>query len=144
MIDPDVFYRLREAQLRAVHEQEVLSGRNWILISAFVHVLAMVYPVFLWIHVLELHSVPLNQALHPAVNVGFTVLSCGALLVFWWWARFAPYRAALGALLTFIVILAIHTSIDPRQLVVGATAKALILLGLLQAVFVGHRRRRPL
>lgn len=144
MIDPDVFYRLREAQLRAVHEQEVLSGRNWILISAFVHLLAMVYPVFLWIHVLELHSAPLNQALHPSVNVGFTLLSFTALLCFWWWARFAPYRAALGALLAFVVIQAIHASVDPRQLMVGAVAKALILLGLLQAVLVGHRRRRPL
>lgn len=144
MIEPDVFYRLRAAQLRAVHEQEVLSGRNWILICAFVHLLAMVYPVFLWIHVLELHSGPLNQLMHPAVNVGFTLLSFFALLGFWWWARYAPYRAAIGALLAFLLIQGIYAYIDPRQLVVGAIAKALILLGLLQAIFVAFRRRRPL
>lgn len=144
MISPDVFHRLRAAQLRAVREQELLSGRDWILICAGVHVLAMVYPVFLWVNVWLLRSASLNQHLHPAINVALTVLSGVVLLGFWWWARFAPFRAALNALIAYGLIQAVLAYLDPHQLVVGATFKAVIVLGLIQATAVAYRRHRPL
>jgi hypothetical protein len=144
MISPDVFHRLRAAQLRAVHEQELLSGRDWILICACVHVLALVYPAFLWAHVWLLHSSSLNQHLHPVITVAFTFASGLVLLGFWWWSHYAPYRGALGALIAYIALQTALASLDAHQLIVGATFKAFILLGLLQAVLVSHRRRRPL
>lgn len=144
MISPEVFQRLRTAQLRAVREQDLFSGRTWILISAGAHVLAMVYPVFLWIHVWRLHSATLNQHLHPAVNAGFTCASGIVLLVFWWWARYAPYRAAIGALVSYLVLQGALAYLDPRQLLIGATFKALIIIGLIQAISSSHHRRRPL
>lgn len=143
MISPEVFQRLRAAQLRAVHEHELLSSRDWILISACVHLLATVYPVFLWIHVWVLHSASLNQHLHPAVNVGITAATVLALLAFWWWARYAPFRAAVGAIAAYVLLQGALAVLDPRQLVVGATFKAVILLGLIQAMMVSYRRRRP-
>jgi H+/Cl- antiporter ClcA len=144
MITPGVFHRLRAAQLRAVREHELLSGRDWILICACVHVLAMVYPVFLWVHVWLLRSSSLNQHLHPAVNVAFTLLSVAVLLGFWWWAQYAPFRSALNALIAYIVIQGGLAYLDPHQLVIGATFKALIVLGLIQATAVAYRRHRPL
>jgi H+/Cl- antiporter ClcA len=143
MIAPDVFHRLRAAQLRAAHEQELLSGRDWLLISASVHVLALVYPVFLWINVWLLHSASLGQHLHPAINVGLVILSGLATLGFWWWARYAPFRASLGALTVFLLIQAVLAALDPHQLVVSAISKTIVILGLLQAVAISHRRRRP-
>lgn len=144
MINPELFHRLRAAQQRSVREQELLSGRNWILICAFVHLLATVYPVFLWFNVEALHSPSLNQHLHPVINVASSLLSTTVLLLFWWWARYAPYRAALAALFSYVAIQGALAFLDPRQLVVGASIKALIILGLVQAVRVGFRRHRPL
>lgn len=143
MLSPEVFHRLRAAQLRSVHEQELLSGRDWILICAGVHALAMVYPVFLLTNVLRLHSASLNQHLHPAVNVAFTLASGLALLGFWWWSRYAPYRAAIGALASYLVLQGALAGLDAHQLLVGATFKAVVILGLIQAVVVSHRRHRP-
>ncbi|PTY07162.1 hypothetical protein DB347_07570 [Opitutaceae bacterium EW11] len=144
MISPNVFQQLRAAQLRAVHEHELLSGRDWIVISAGVHVLATVYPVFLWIHVWRLHSPSLNQHLHPAVNVGINLLTGLVLVAFWWRAHLAPFRSAVAALLVYLALQGVLASLDPQQLVSGATFKAIILLGLIQAVAVSYRRRTPL
>jgi hypothetical protein len=135
---------LRAAQLRAVREQELLSGSDWILICACVHALAMVYPVFLWVHVLRLNSASLNQHLHPAVNLGFTAASGVILLGFWWWAHYARYRAALWALITYILLQGALGYLDPRTLVVGATFKALVILGLIHATVLSHQRHRPM
>lgn len=143
MIHPELFARLRAAQFRSVREQELLSCRNWILICAFAHVLALVYPGFLLIHVLILQSHHIAHALHPGINVGVTLFSGLVMLFFWWWARYAPYRAALLALLAFIVIQGAITIADPRQLAYGTLIKTLIILGLVHAVFVAHRRRSP-
>ncbi|HEY0944769.1 MAG TPA: hypothetical protein VGD81_05860 [Opitutaceae bacterium] len=144
MIQPELFHRLRAAQQRSVREQELLSGRNWILICGLVHLLATIYPAFLWFNVEALHSRSLNQHLHPGINVAFSLLSSVVLLLFWGWARYAPYRAALAALASYLMLQGTLAFLDPRQLVVGASFKALIILGLVQAVRVGFRRHRPL
>jgi hypothetical protein len=143
MISPGTFHRLRTAQRRAVYEQELLSGGNWILVCGLAHLLAAVYPVFLLINVLELHAPSLNQNLHPGINVALTLLSGAVLIGFWWWSRYAPYRGALAALVSYLLIQGVRAGIDPHQLLVGATFKALIILGLIQAVRVGYRRHRP-
>jgi hypothetical protein len=103
----------------------------------------MVYPVFLWTNVLLLHSASLNQHLHPAINVAFTLASGLVLLGFWWWARYAPYRAALGALAAYVALQSALAALDPHQLVVGAVFKAVVIVGLIQAIAVSHHRRSP-
>lgn len=143
MIPPDLFTRLRAEQLRAVREQELLSGRNWILICALAHVLALVYPIFMWVHVSLLDNGPVHGRFHPFVSAGVAVLSGSALVACWWWARYAPFRAARLALILFVGIQAAHALFDPRQLAFGSIGKALVVLGLVQAVVVAYRRRRP-
>jgi hypothetical protein len=144
MIASGPFQRLRLAQQRSVREQELLSGRNWILVCGLAHLLAAIHPLFLLINVWLLHSPSVNQHLHPAVNVGFTLAAGVALLLAWAWARYAPYRAALTALVAYLALQGALGYLDPAQFVAGAAMKALILLGLLQAVRVGHQRHRPL
>jgi len=143
MISQELFHRLRAAQLRSMREQEILSGRGWLLICGLAHILTAVYPLFLWFNVWMLRSQPLNQRLHPGYNAGLTLLSGALLLGFWWWARFAPYRAALAAMISYISIQGVLGFLDPHQLVASATIKALIFIGLIQAVRVGFRRHRP-
>ena len=138
MISPELFTRLRAAQLRSVREQELLSGRNWILICACAHLLALVYPVFLLLHVVLLHPHAITHGLHPAITVGVISGSGLVLLFFWWWARYAPYRAALLALLAFVTIHATHAFFDPRQLSVATLGKAFVVLGLIHAVVVAR------
>jgi hypothetical protein len=143
MLSADLFTRLRAAQLRSVREQELLSGRNWILICAVAHILGLVYPVFLWIHVLLLHPHQPGSGLHPALSAGILLFSGLVLLLFWRWARYAPYRASVLALLSFLAIHGVHAAFDPHQLAVATILKALVILGLLQAVIVAHGRRKP-
>jgi H+/Cl- antiporter ClcA len=144
MIAIDVFHRLRAAQQRSAREQELLSGRNWILVCALVHLAALVRPVFLWFNVWQLHSPSLQQHLHPGINVAATLLTAALLLLFWWWARFAPFRAALAALIVFLLIQGGLAFLDPRQLLIGASIKALVTLGLIQAIRTGFHRHRAL
>ncbi len=143
MLSPALFQQLRAAQRRSVAEQEILSGRNWILVCGLAHLLAAVYPAFLLYYVFRLGSPTQSQHLNPAINLGSTVLIGVLLVFFWWWARYAPFRAALAALVTYLVIQGILATLDPRQLLLGAILKALIILGLVQAVRTGFRRRRP-
>lgn len=144
MIALDLFQRLRIAQLRSVREQELLSGRNWILVCALVHLGALLYPLFLWINLWQLGPPSLHQHLHPSIRV-LSMLSTAALLLgFWWWAKYAPYRAAIGALASFLLVQCVIGWLDPRQLLFGASIKALVLLGLIQAIRIGFHRHRAL
>jgi hypothetical protein len=140
----DLLQRLRAAQQRSIREQELLSGRNWILVCALVHFAALLYPLFLWINLWQLHSPSVSQSIHPSVRVISMLIAAGLLLVFWWWAKYAPYRAALGALISFVLVQCAIGWLDPRQLLFGASVKALVLLGLIQAVRIGFRRHRAL
>jgi len=146
MITPELFNRLRAAQLRSVREQELLSGRNWILLCACAHILGLIYPVFLLIHVTLLGSDGVSHGLrlHPLVNIAFITASGLVLLACWAWARFAPYRAALLALAAFVGFQVVHAFADPHQLAVAALVKLFIIVGLIHAVLVAHGRRRPL
>jgi hypothetical protein len=143
MISPELFNRLRAAQLRSVREQELLSGRNWILLCACAHILGLIYPGFLLIHVSLLGSEGLHHGLrlHPLVNIAFITASGLALLACWAWARFAPYRAALLALAAFLLIQAAHAVADPYQLTVAALVKLFVIIGLIHAVIVARSRR---
>jgi hypothetical protein len=141
-IAPPLFHRLRDAQRRAVHEQEIWSGRSWILICACAHAFLAVHPAFLWFHRSHLPLSGTNAPIHPGVFVAATLLGSVVLAGFGWWARYAPYRAAMGALLAFLALHATLVFLDPHQLLVGAVLEVLLLVGLLQAARVGHRRRR--
>jgi len=146
MMTPELFNRLRKAQLRSVREQELLSGRNWILLCACAHVLGLIYPAFLLIHLSLLGHDGISHGLrlHPLLNMGMITLSGLVLLACWGWARYAPYRAALLALMVFVGFQLIHGIIDPHQLSVATLVKVFINIGLVHAVIVSHGRRRPL
>ncbi len=143
MISPGVFHLLRDAQGRAAHEQRLLSGCDWLLVAAFVQLLAAAYPLLAWIHHLLLGE-GLQTGLHPGINLFATIILSVTFGVLWFWARYAPFRAAVAAVIAFILIHGALGFADPRVLLSGTIIKALILVGLLHAVRTGYLRHRPL
>jgi hypothetical protein len=143
MIPPEIYYRLRAAQHRAAHEQKLLSGRDWILAACFVQLLSALYPLFAWLNYV-LFGVGPREGMHPGINFAVTLALAVAFAVLWLWARHAPYRASLAAVIVFVLVQGALGFIDPYILLSGAVVKALVLVGLLHAVRTGYLRHRPL
>ncbi len=141
MISPDVFHRLRAAQLRSAHEQQLLSGREWILIVAFVQALSALHPLFAWINRALLGD-GTHGGLHPSINFAASLGLAIALATLAWWARFAPFRAAVVAVIVYLVVQGALGFVDPRSLLSGAIVKSLVLVGLLQAARTAFLRHR--
>jgi hypothetical protein len=143
MISPEVFHRLRAAQSRSAYEQRLLSGRDWLLVAFFVQLLAALHPLFAWINHTRLGA-GLHEGLHPGINFAATLALAAALASLWLWARYAPFRATVAAVIVFVAVHGALGFADPGVLLSGAVVKSLVLLGLLQAANTGYLRHRPL
>lgn len=143
MISSETLYRLRAAQSRAAHEQHLLSGRDWILVAAVVQLFAAL-PAALTLINRILLGPGLGENMHPRVSFSASVLLAVALAFLWRWARHAPFRASVVALIVFVAVHGALGFSDPDSLISGAVVKSLVLVGLLQAVRTGHLRHRPL
>lgn len=144
MLSTEVFHRLRSAQSRSAAEQQLLSGRDWILVAAIVQLFASLYPLYGWINYILLDIASRHAGLHPALMFGITLLLSVLLLALWSWARYAPFRAAVAAVIVYLAIQGGLGLVEPHFLVSGAIVKSAVLLGLLQSVRTGYLRRRPL
>ncbi len=60
----------------------------------------------------------------------------------WWWAACAPFRAALTALVLYLVFYATVALGLPQLALDSITSKILVLIGLLLAVRAGWLRQR--
>ena len=94
MISPDVFHRLRAAQNRAVHEQRLLSGRDWLLVAGFVQMLTALHPLFAWVNDAVLGG-DLHRGLHPVIPFTAPPTLAPVLVMLRLWARHPPSRAAV-------------------------------------------------
>ncbi|MDR2675348.1 MAG: hypothetical protein LBC18_10940 [Opitutaceae bacterium] len=142
-IEPSPFRVLRECQARSAREQQILSGRDWLFVSALVQFLTALYPLYLW-------GTGLMLAHHDTASAspGHTrEIACGMLtvsailLLLWWWAKFAPFRAACIALLFYLMLQGFAAFHQPQDVLNSLVSKILVLLGLLMAVRTGYRRR---
>lgn len=143
MISPEVFHRLRAAQHRAVQEQRLLSGRDWLLVAGFVQILTALHPLFAWINNAVLGG-DLHRGLHPVAHITASLVLAATLVVLWLWARHAPFRAAVTGVIAFVLVHGALGFADPSAFLSGAVVKSLILLGLLHAARTGYLRHRPL
>ena len=74
-------------------------------------------------------------------EITFSFVTAGALfaihLGLWWWAKTAPFAAALVALVLFVTLQVVWAAIDPESLARGLIIKVLFLIALIQAVKAG-------
>lgn len=141
MIPAALLHSLRACQTRSAEEQRLLSGRGWLLIAGAAQVLTTLHPLnqYLLARTLNDHAPMFRQ--FPWLIGGMAGLGF-AFLLLWWWAAYAPFRAALTALLLY---LAFHTAVAlavPQVVLDSIASKILVLLGLLLAVRVGWMRHR--
>ncbi|MCM2276273.1 MAG: hypothetical protein NDI75_15940 [Candidatus Didemnitutus sp.] len=143
MITPDHLHRLRLAQRRSAQEQQLLSGRDWILVAGIVQLLSGLHPLFVLINQRVLGASP-RPGIAPGLELAADVVLAAAFVLLWRWARYAPFRAAMTAIVTFLVVHGVLGLIEPRTLLAGAIVKSLILVGLVHAARTGYLRHRPL
>jgi hypothetical protein len=143
LIPPEILHRLRAAQHHAAHEQQLLSGRDWILVACFAQLLSALYPLFAWFNHLLFGAGP-RAGLHPGIDFAVTITLAAAFAALWLWARHAPFRASLTAVIIFVLVQGALGFVDPEVLLAGAVVKALVLVGLLHAMRTGYLRHRAL
>jgi hypothetical protein len=143
MISPQLLHRLRTAQRRSAEEQQLLSGRDWILVAGLVQLLSGLHPLFVLINQRVLGA-PLRPGVAPGIQLAAEVVLAAVFVVLWLWARFAPFRAAGTAIVAFLLVHGALGLFEPRTLLAGAIVKSLILVGLVHAARTGYLRHRPL
>ncbi|MDR1789893.1 MAG: hypothetical protein LBR12_06105 [Opitutaceae bacterium] len=132
---------LRASQSRSAREQQIISGRDWLFVSALVQLLSALYPAYVWMsNTFFVHS---GRAPDPNIHhVTLGMLVTSAVLLFLWiWAKYAPFRSACAALSFYLVLQLTCVFLQPHRMTEGIAVKICILLGLVMAVRVGHRRR---
>jgi hypothetical protein len=140
---------LREAQERSAQEQELFSGRDWLFVTAFVQFLTALYPIYLWAS-LDLLGYRTGGSLDPVIPLlllrvaALVTLGIGFLfLILAWWAKYAPWRAAVAGLLFFVAFNVFIAVARPQYFMDGIASRVLVFLGLIMAVRTGFHRHRP-
>ncbi|WP_043582493.1 hypothetical protein [Geminisphaera colitermitum] len=142
-IDP--FHILREAQARSAQEQQLLSGRDWLSVTALVQFLTALYPLYLWVSFdllgYRLASTdPLVSILRLTALVTFGIGFVFLLLS--WWAKYAPFRAATLALVFYTALNVFFALTRPQHFMDGIASRMFVFLGLIMAVRTGFHRHR--
>jgi len=138
---PVLLRQLRESQSRSAREQQILSGRDWLFVTALVEFLTALYPLYRWLtDTLMRTPDEARFAIDMHVAVGL-VLTTIILLILWAWAKYAPFRAACTALAFYVLLQAALALYDPNHVLDGIASKIIVLLGLIMAVRTGYRRR---
>lgn len=133
---------LRECQSRAAREQQILSGRDWLFVTALVQFLSSLFPLYRCLtYALTITGSGENIEKDLGMTIGMLVIAI-VLTVLWWWGKYAPFRASVAAFV-FYMSLQVFTAIwHPTHLFDdGIVPKILVILGLIMAVRTGYRRR---
>jgi len=133
---------LRECQSRSVREQQILSGRDWLFVTALVQFLTALYPLYRWMSDQILRETAEARATNDTTVALGMITFTALLLLLWGWAKYAPFRAASVALALYVLLQAAIAAFAPDHILDGGiVTKAIVLLGLIMAVRTGYRRR---
>jgi len=136
-----ILRQLRESQSRSAREQQILSGRDWLFVTALVEFLTALYPLYRWLTDVMMRT-PDEARSGMDMRVALSMLATTViLLALWMWAKHAPFRAACVALAFYALQQAGIGIYDPNHLLDGIVSKVIVLLGLIMAVRTGYRRR---
>lgn len=128
---------LAESQHQASHKQTVKNGRGWILGVAILQFITGA--VFFAIS----RGSESPEAAQGLVLTSIVVGLLGVIFLgLWFWAKYAPFAAALCALALYISFISLDAIADPRLLFRGIILKILIIAGLSQAVKSGYALKK--
>ena len=136
-----ILRQLRECQSRSAREQQILSGRDWLIVTALVQFLTALYPVYRWFMDILMPEHAPETYQHNMILALTMIAMAVLLLALWGWAKFAPFRAACIALALFVAMQVYIVAFHPVFSLSNAASKILVLLGLIMAVRTGYRRR---
>ncbi len=139
--NPAQLQTLRECQFRSAEEQRLLSGRGWLLVSALVQLISALHPISQYVMTTVTRATDRDP--RPLLWLVVSMVATTVLFLgLWGWAKFAPFRAAVIALVAYV---ALHTGIAlaaPHAVLDGIASKIFILIGLVMAVRTGYLRHR--
>lgn len=141
MLPSALLQSLRECQARSAEEQRLLSGRGWLLAAGVVQLITALHPFNQYMLARTVGDRAPAFAYYPWLVGGMTGLGV-AFLLLWRWGAYAPFRAALVALVLFVAFHAAVAVGIPQVVPDSLASKILVLIGLLFAVRTGWRRRR--
>lgn len=130
---------LTELQISATVTPALDAARKWILAIGVLYLVSQVVMALMMRR--ELTSDGFKILI--AIGAGLFVLHLGL----WFWARKAPFAAAVVALVAFITLQLVGAVLDPSSLYKGLIIKVLFVVALTRAVRAGleaQRMRRKL
>jgi hypothetical protein len=128
---------LAESQRKSAHTQTVKSGRGAILAVAILQLLSGGVFFFL------ARNQESREAASGLMATSIVIFLLGSVFLgLWFWAKRAPFAAALVALALYVSFIALDAVLDPSQLARGFIIKILIIVGLSQAVKSGYALKK--
>ncbi len=124
----------KDDHIEAFLEPKLRQARGWILAVGIIYVVSALIQVTLMNEGLPRDAVTLQLVLNGAL--------CLVHLGLWWWARTAPFAAALVALVLFLTLQLVEAALDPSSLGRGIIIKVLFLIALVSAVRAGVEAQR--
>jgi hypothetical protein len=132
---------LRECQSRSAREQQILSGRDWLFVTALVQFISALFPVYRCAaSAMSTAAVYETFQKDLGMAIGMCVVSA-VLSILWWWGKYAPFRAACSAFAFYLTLHILVAVFYPVHMFDGIASKVLVTLGLIMAVRTGYRRR---
>jgi hypothetical protein len=123
-----------ELHIAAFHQPALDSARKWILAVGIIYVLsAMLMTAIAGDAMLDE-----ERKLVLGVSLALCLIHVGL----WWWARTAPFPAAVVALVLFVTLQLINAALDPSTIIKGIVIKILFLVALIRAVQAGAEANR--
>jgi hypothetical protein len=123
-----------ELQIQAFHQPALETARKWIL------AIGIIYVVSAFIMVAIAGDMMLDEDRNLLYGVSFAL--CAIHVGLWWWAKTAPFPAAVVALVLFITVQLINLAAEPSSFYKGIVIKILFLVALVRAVQAGLEANR--
>jgi len=119
----------KDDHIEAVLEPKLKQARGWILAIGIIYVVSAGI------------QIAVAGGNISSGEITFSLASAGALFAIhmglWWWAKTAPFEAAVVALVLFVTLQVVWATLDPQTLARGLIIKVLFLVALIQAVKAG-------
>lgn len=124
----------KDDHIATVLEPKLQQARGWILAVGIIYVVSAVLQVTILSDRMRDDDVMFILVLNGCL--------CLVHLGLWWWARSAPFAAAVVALVLFVTLQLVEVALDPSSIGRGIIIKVLFLFALVQAVRAGVEVQR--